>query len=75
MQDGWHGKGLGLGMTRQLVAAARARGIRHFYAYVLPENRRMLNLFHDLTLPEHGANEDGVKRIDLDLFQEDREPA
>ena len=69
--DRWQGRGLGLGLTRQLVAAARAQGIRHFYAYVLLENRRMLNLFHDLALLQHGVSEDGVRRIDLDLFHQE----
>jgi RimJ/RimL family protein N-acetyltransferase len=71
VEDRWQGQGLGLGITRQLVAVAGGVGIRHFYAYVLPENSRMLHLFHDLPLPQHGVNEDGVRRIDLDLFREE----
>ncbi len=68
--DPWQGHGLGLALTRQLVAVACAHGIRHFYAYVLPENRRMLNLFHDLAVAMQGCMEDGVRRIDLDLIHE-----
>ncbi|HMA36645.1 MAG TPA: GNAT family N-acetyltransferase [Chloroflexia bacterium] len=71
VEDRWQGRGLGLALTRQLVAVARAHGIRRFYAYVLPENSRMLHLFQDLPLLQHGSNEEGVWRIDLDLFHEE----
>ena len=65
--DVWQGHGLGLLLTRQLIEAARARGIRSFYALVLPENLRMLNLLRDLGLPERIQWEAGVERIDVDL--------
>jgi RimJ/RimL family protein N-acetyltransferase len=61
----WQGKGLGLGLTRRLIEAARRRGVRSFCAYVLPENLRMLNLLRDLGLPEEIHFEDGVERIDV----------
>ena len=44
IQDGWQGKGLGRILLHELIAAANARGIRHFRAYVLSENARMLRL-------------------------------
>jgi len=65
--DAWEGHGLGLGLTRRLIDSARARGIRSFYALVLPENRRMLNLLRDLGLPERIRWEEGVERVDVDL--------
>jgi RimJ/RimL family protein N-acetyltransferase len=65
--DRWQGHGLGTALTRELIAAARERGIAHLYAIVLPGNERMLHLFHDLRLPEHAALEDGSVRVDLDL--------
>lgn len=68
--DHWQGHGLGLALTHRLIAAARRRGVRSFYALVLPENRRMLNLLRDLNLPEHIHHQDGVERIDVTLTDE-----
>jgi RimJ/RimL family protein N-acetyltransferase len=65
--DRWQGKGLGTELTRELIAAARERGITQFYAIVLPGNERMLHLFRDLHLPERTALEDGSVRVELDL--------
>jgi RimJ/RimL family protein N-acetyltransferase len=68
--DQWQGKGIGLAMTRRLIAIARAQGLRAFYALVLPGNRLMLALFKVLGLPEEQHYEDGFERIDI-LLQPD----
>jgi RimJ/RimL family protein N-acetyltransferase len=68
--DRWQGHGLGLALTRRLIDAARRRGVRSFYALVLPENRPMLNLLGDLKLPEQIRHQDGVERIDVTLVPE-----
>jgi RimJ/RimL family protein N-acetyltransferase len=65
--DRWQGRGLGLGLTRRLIEAARRRGVTSFYALVLPENARMLNLLRDLGLPERIRYRDGYERIEVDL--------
>jgi GNAT superfamily N-acetyltransferase len=65
--DRWQGRGLGLSLTRRLIVEARRRGVCTLYALVLPENLRMLNLLHDLGLPERARFEGGVERIDVDL--------
>ncbi len=44
VEDAWQGHGLGVTLLGDLLAAAEARGIRRFVAYVLGDNRRMLNL-------------------------------
>ena len=44
VQDGWQGRGLGRLLLRELLAAAVARGLRRFRAYVLAGNVRMLRL-------------------------------
>jgi RimJ/RimL family protein N-acetyltransferase len=49
VQDAWQGKGLGAIMLDELLAAAAARGITRFRAYVLADNPRMLGLLRRFT--------------------------
>lgn len=72
VEDRLQGRGLGFGLTRALVEAARERGIRDFEALILPGNKIMLRLLHDLDLPERTRREDGVTRVSVDLFPEKR---
>jgi RimJ/RimL family protein N-acetyltransferase len=65
IDDRWQGKGLGLALTRRLIALAVPLGITRFYAYVLPDNARMLSLLRDLRLPEHVHDEGGVEVVDV----------
>ena len=44
VQDGWQNRGLGTVLLGQLLEAAEARGIHRFFAYVLADNTRMLDL-------------------------------
>src|ERR671921_1511526 len=37
--DRWHGRGLGMALTRRLIEAALRKGLRTFTAIVLPQNR------------------------------------
>ncbi len=67
VEDRWQGRGLGLALTRRLIGVALKRGIRVFTGVVLPENRRMLNLFRDLGLPERLRYEDGVEHVEMEL--------
>lgn len=65
--DGWQGRGLGRAMTRRLIAAARSRGVRRLYAFVLPDNTRMHDLLLGLDVPARTCFANGVDRIELDL--------
>jgi RimJ/RimL family protein N-acetyltransferase len=65
--DDWQGRGLGLALTRRLVAAARRRGVRQLTAAMLPQNARMRGVFDALGLAMRGEWEDGFVRIDLYL--------
>jgi RimJ/RimL family protein N-acetyltransferase len=69
VQDAWQGKGLGRDLLRELIAAAEARGIRRFRAYVLAGNHRMLRLLNRYTRVLERRTESGV--VDL-LFERAR---
>ena len=71
VEDRFQGLGLGFGLTRTLIGAARERGIRDFEALVLPENKGMIRLLRSLDLPERVRLEDGVKHFSIDLFPEE----
>jgi acyl-CoA hydrolase len=47
VQDEWQAKGMGTFLLQYLATIAKQRGIRQFYATVLPINRPMLNIFHN----------------------------
>jgi RimJ/RimL family protein N-acetyltransferase len=65
--DRWQGRGLGMAMSRRLIAIAQQRGIRTFIAFTLPENGRMRHLFRDLGLPARTQWEAGAMRVEIDL--------
>lgn len=70
VEDGWQGKGLGRGLTRELVEVARGEGIGQLRGVVLPENTRMLNLLRDLDLPKRAYLNNGLVNVELDLETE-----
>ena len=49
--DSLRGRGLGTLLMAHLAGAARDQGISQFYADVLPENRRMLEVFQEAGFP------------------------
>ncbi|HEU4847876.1 MAG TPA: GNAT family N-acetyltransferase [Rubrobacteraceae bacterium] len=67
VEDRFQGKGLGIGLTRQLIEAARERGIGSLHALVMRENRVMLGLLRSLELPERQRWENGLEHIEIDL--------
>jgi GNAT superfamily N-acetyltransferase len=70
VEDRFQGRGLGIGLTRHLIEAARERGIRHLHALVMRENRPMLSLLRSLDFPERKRWENGVEHIEIDLRSE-----
>jgi GNAT superfamily N-acetyltransferase len=44
VQDSWQNRGLGTRLFAELLRAARLNGIRRFRAWVLADNRRMLDM-------------------------------
>jgi RimJ/RimL family protein N-acetyltransferase len=65
--DRWQGRGLGLGLTRRVAITARHHGIRYLWAYVLPENRRMLDLFKQLGMTVQSRLDEGCVLVKIDL--------
>jgi RimJ/RimL family protein N-acetyltransferase len=58
--DGWQGKGIGTALLEDLLAAAEARGVRRFRAWVLADNPRMLDLLDRFTDVKERKLESGV---------------
>ncbi|MDO5701478.1 MAG: GNAT family N-acetyltransferase [Bowdeniella nasicola] len=65
--DTEHGRGLGSVLLDHLAAAAREVGIHVFEAFVLPANRKMINVFKDAGYRLETALEDGVIELRVDL--------
>jgi N-acetylglutamate synthase-like GNAT family acetyltransferase len=69
IEDRFQHRGLGIGLTRNLIEAARENGIRHLYALVLRENAGMLGLLRSLDLPERLRWQDGAECVEIDLVR------
>jgi RimJ/RimL family protein N-acetyltransferase len=63
IQDGWQNRGLGTLMLDALLAAAEARGIRRFRAWVLASNARMIDLLVRFTDVQERVTESGVTEL------------
>jgi GNAT superfamily N-acetyltransferase len=62
--DHLHGRGLGTILMQRIGAVAQERGITHFVAEVLPENRAMLDVFRD-GFDAHVALHEGIDTVEL----------
>jgi len=67
VEDAWQGRGVGLGLTRQLINEARVREIHYLYGLVMPENRGVLKLLRSLDLPEREKRSGGLKYVEVEL--------
>ena len=63
IQDGWQNRGLGTLLLEALLAAAAARGIERFRAYVLASNTRMIDLLVRFTDVQERRTEGGVTEL------------
>ena len=67
VEDRFQGRGLGIGLTRRLIEAARENGIARLHAMVLRENTVMLGLLRSLDLPERKRWGDGAEHVEINL--------
>lgn len=67
VSDAHQGRGLGTIMLEMLAARASEAGITRFMADTLPENRRMLGVFHEAGYVESRSFKDGVVRVIFDI--------
>ncbi len=67
VEDRFQDRGLGIGLTRYLIEAARENGLKRLYALVMRENVGMLHLLRSLDLPERKRWEDGAEHVEIDL--------
>jgi RimJ/RimL family protein N-acetyltransferase len=67
VEDRWQGRGLGLGLIRRLIEAARWRGICVLYGLFLPENVRIYKILQQIGLPKRLRPMDGTKLLEIDL--------
>jgi RimJ/RimL family protein N-acetyltransferase len=63
IQDDWQNRGLGTLMLDALLAAAEARGVRRFRAYVLAGNARMIDLLVRFTDIQERVTQSGVTEL------------
>lgn len=63
VQDNWQNRGLGTNLFDAILRAAAARSYRRFRAYVLADNRRMLDLITRFTRVESRKTEQSVTEL------------
>ena len=67
ISDHYQGKGIGSVLLEHLAAIAQELGVEQFTAEVLPQNRRMLNVFKEAGYAVHHHFEDGVVEVPFDI--------
>src|SRR5262245_9383430 len=65
--DSWRGRGVGTRMLECLAEIGRRAGVRTFDAYVLGENRRMMDVFLESGFAATRRLDHGVFHVSLDL--------
>ena len=67
VQDSHQGRGIGQLLLEHLAQAGRERGVKRFVAEVLPDNRRMIQIFRDQGYQVAGGWEEGVMHLEFDI--------
>ncbi|WP_313564865.1 GNAT family N-acetyltransferase [Mobilicoccus sp.] len=67
ISDHYQGRGVGSVLLEHLAAVAQERGVRRFVADVLPQNRRMMNVFIDAGYEVSHHFDDGVIAVEFTI--------
>ncbi len=67
VRDDYQGKGIGTQLLLELVAEARKHGVSTLYAYIQPDNQRILKLLRRAHLPTTTRLEGSALRVDVDI--------
>lgn len=67
VQDEWQQKGMGSHLLNTITSIAKGRGVKKFYAKVLPDNKPMLQLFYNSGYAINTEFDGEVYSIDYDL--------
>ena len=70
VQDEWQQKGMGTFLLDYLTQTAKKRGVRQFFAKVLPSNRSMLAVFHNSGYKVNTEFDGDAYSITYDLVKE-----
>lgn len=70
VQDEWQQKGMGTLLLNYLTRVAKQRGVRRFYAKVLPKNKPMLAVFYNSGYKINTEFDGDVYSIDYDLIDD-----
>jgi acyl-CoA hydrolase len=72
VQDEWQQKGMGTFLLDYLTKIAKKRGVKRFYAKVLPNNKAMLAIFHNSGYKVNTEFDGQVYSITYDLAEKER---
>jgi acyl-CoA hydrolase/GNAT superfamily N-acetyltransferase len=67
VDEEFQGKGIATFMTEYLIKIAKERGLKTLCANVLPENKKMLNVFDRIKTKHTSKYSDGVVLLEFDL--------
>jgi RimJ/RimL family protein N-acetyltransferase len=71
VQDEWQAKGMGTFLLDYITQVAKQRGVKRFYAKVLPDNRPMLAIFQNTGYRVNVEFDGDVYNIAYDLVKEE----
>ncbi len=71
VQDEWQKKGMGTFLLAYLTQIAKQRGVKRFYAKVLPTNKSMLAIFHNSGYKVNTEFDGDVYNIAYDLKKQE----
>jgi acetyltransferase len=67
VQDDWQNKGIGTKLLQHTIEVARKMGVKEIYAYVSPENKRIIHITNKLGFKANWMSESIDYKINLPL--------